>query len=119
MKNDHSKPNGKTKEKSEKSGIGAKGGSTKMFGQQGVAPSKPGQVSTSSGSPNNKFGVGRGAGKGHMAKEGAADPALPGTSSPNNSKAENKWGVSGGKSKMFGKQTASQAQAGTSSVHNG
>ena len=34
----NSKPSSKTKEKSEKTGMGAKGGTTKMFGKSGSAP---------------------------------------------------------------------------------
>lgn len=116
MKNNHSAPKGK--EKSEKKNVGARGGSHSMAPQQGVAPSKPGQVSVSSASPNNKWGIGNGAGKGHMAGKGSADPAPAGTSSPSSGNNQ-KWGVSGGKGKMFGKQTASVAQSGTSSVSNG
>ena len=63
MKNNHSMPNGKTKEKSEKTGIGAKGGSTKMFGQQGADPAVAGTSSPNSGAPNNKWGIPTGAGK--------------------------------------------------------
>lgn len=110
MKNNHSMPNGKTKEKSEKSGIGAKGGGNKMAKQQGVAPSKPGQVSTSSSSSGNSFGVGKNAGKGRMAKQQGADPAKPGTSSPSTG-GPTKWGVSGGGTKMAGKTGSQVAKA--------
>ena len=119
MKNNHSMPNGKTKEKSEKTGIGAKGGSTKMFGQQGADSAKSGTSSPNSGAPNNKWGIPTGAGKGHMAKQQGADPAVAGTSSPNSGAPNNKWGVSGGKGKMFGKQTASNQRPGSSSGING
>lgn len=107
------------KEKSEKGNSFAQGGKTKMFGPQSADPALPGTSSVNAGSANNKFGIAPGTGKGHMAKPQGALPSLVGTSSPNAGSPDNKFGVKGGTTKMFGKQTATVAQPGTSSVRNG
>lgn len=66
-----------TKTKSSSSGGGKfpKGGSTKMFGQQGANPAKSGVTSTSTGGKGAKFPAG---GKGKMFGKGSARPAASG-----------------------------------------
>lgn len=110
MKTNNSAPKGK--EKSEKTGFGAKGGTTKMAGQQGVAPSKPGQVSVSSGSPNNKFGIPNGVGKsGVMGKQRGAAPSRPGTVSSGGHGGDNSFSVKGGSGHMAGFSGSTPARA--------
>lgn len=117
MKTSSSAPKGK--EMSEKKGIGAKGGKTKMFGPQDASSAQPSGAASHNGrhSPNNKWGVKAGP-SGKMAGPQGAKPASPGGVTVSSSGPQ-KWGVSGGKGRMFGKQTASQAQSGTSSPKNG
>jgi hypothetical protein len=108
------------KEKKESDNTFAKGGSTKMFGQQDASPAMPGTSSPANGkgSPNNKFGIPTGTGKGKMVGKQAADPQAPGVSGHAAGTSQN-WGVKGGTTKMFGKQTANTALPGTSSPRNG
>lgn len=108
MKSNHSAPKGK--EKSEKKGIGAKGGGSRMAGPQGVAPSKPGQVSVSSGSPNNKFSIGKAGKSGVMGKQRGAAPVESGKVSSGGRGGDNSFKVSGGGSKMAGFSPASNAK---------
>lgn len=53
----------------------SKGGSTKMFGQQGANPARGGEVSLSSSGKGAKFPAG---GKGKMFGKGSARPATAG-----------------------------------------
>jgi hypothetical protein len=62
----------KVKSSSNGGGFFPKGGSTKMATQQGVHPSRAGQVSTSSAGKGAKFAEG---GKGKMCGKGSAAPA--------------------------------------------
>ncbi|MCA6318121.1 hypothetical protein [Phenylobacterium sp.] len=102
----------KSKQKTESSKEFAKGGGAKMAPQQGVKPSKPGQVSTSSaGKSGMNFAKGA---SGRMAPQQTAAPSKPGQVTTS-SGGKGKWGVSGGKTKMFGKQGATPALPGTSS----
>lgn len=101
VKTNNSAPKGK--EKTEKMNIGAKGGTNKMAAQQGVAPSKPGQVSVSSGSPNNKWGIPNNVGKsGVMGKQRGAAPAVSGQVSSGGRGGDNSFKVSGGNGHMAG-----------------
>ena len=68
-----------TKEKSSKSAAFAKGGSGKMFGQQGAKPAKPGHVQTSQAGKGDKFAKG---GKGKMFGFSPSVPKKSGTTSP-------------------------------------
>ncbi len=66
---------GKVKSSSDGGGKFPKGGSTKMFPQQGSHPAPAGQVSTSKAGKGDKFMSG---GKGKMFPKGSARPALAG-----------------------------------------
>jgi hypothetical protein len=111
------------KEKSEKGNVFAKGGTTKMFGEQDASPANPGTSSPNNGNvkANNKFGIGYSVGKTSMFGEQDASPAMPGESSPANGRKapDNNWGVKGGTTKMFGPQTADTALPGSSAPRNG
>lgn len=111
------------KEKSDKPGDFAKGGSTKMFGPQDASPQPAGVSTPANGrkSPDNKFSIASMSGKtGVMGKQRNAAPAIAGQQSPGGrAGGDTKFGVSGGSGKMFGQQTASAAQPGTSSARNG
>lgn len=101
----------KNREVSQKNNTFAKGGTTKMAGQQGVAPSKPGQVSVSTGSPNNKFGLPKNVGKtGVMGKQRGAAPAIAGQVSSGGRAGDNTFKVSGGKGRMAGFSPAANAK---------
>lgn len=70
----------KSKEVSEKNVAFAKGGKTKMFGQQGANPQKPGESGhAAADGVGSKFASG---GKGHMFGFRPSTPAKAGQSSP-------------------------------------
>jgi hypothetical protein len=106
------------KEKKESKNVFAKGGTTKMFGQQDASPATAGTSSPNNGNgkANNTFkAVG---GKGHMAGKQAADSQAAGVSGHAAGTSQS-WGVKGGTTKMFEKQTANNATPGTSSPTRG
>lgn len=109
MKTSNSAPKGK--EMAEKSGSFAKGGTTKMFGQQGADAAKPGTSSVNPASANNKFGLPSNVGKtGVMGKQGGATPAIAGQSSVGGKAGDNSFKVSGGAGKMFGNTGSTPAK---------
>ena len=101
------------KEKSDKSASFAKGGSTKMFGQQDASPSMAGTSSPANGrkGADNKYSVSGGNGKmagqqgAHPAKSGGVAVSQPGAG---------KGGIDAGRGKMFGPQQAGPAKSGQS-----
>jgi len=109
MKNSNSAPKGK--EKTDKSGSFAKGGTTKMFSKMGAAPDTAGTASATT-APKFDKNPAKG-GTGRMFGEQSSDPSLPGTSSPNNGRhaPSNKFGANGGKGKMFGNTGSTPARA--------
>lgn len=114
VKTNNSVPNGRTKEKSEKTNIGARGGSTKMFGPQDASPSNSGTSSPANSRipPDNKFGIKNNAGKtGVMGKQRGAAPAVSGQVSPGGRAGDNSFKVSGGKGHMAGFSPAANAKA--------
>lgn len=96
MKTTSSAPKGK--EKSDKAGAFAKGGSGKMFGKMGVQPSQPG-VSAPMRAPSANNAAPKG-GSGHMAKQSGAAPAVAGQVSTGGRSGDNTFKVSGGKGHM-------------------
>ena len=107
MKNNHSAPKGK--EKSEKTGIGAKGGTTKMFGKSGVAPREPGVSAPTRQQPFGK-GMLKGGRTGVMGKQRGAAPAVSGQVSSGGRGGDNTFKVSGGKGHMAGFTGAQNAR---------
>lgn len=107
MKNSHSAPKGK--EKSEKMGGGAKGGSTKMFGKMGVMPSEAG-VSAPARAPGSNNSMTKGGRSGVMGKQRGAAPAVSGQVSPGGRGGDNTFKVSGGKGRMAGFTGAQNAR---------
>lgn len=99
MKTSSSAPKGK--EKTEKSGSFAKGGSNKMFGQMGVQPSQPG-VSAPMNAPAATNNPPKGGRTGVMGKQRGAAPAVAGQVSPGGRGGDNSFKVSGGKGHMAG-----------------
>ena len=107
VKTSNSAPKGK--EKSEKMGMGAKGGTTKMSGQNYVGPQTPFQ-STSGGQKSNP--PVKGGRTGLQGKQRGASPARPGlASSGGHDKFDNTFKVSGGSGRMAGFSPASPAKA--------
>jgi len=114
VKTNNSVPNGRTKEKAEKTNVGAKGGSTKMFGPQDASPAVAGETAAHNGrkSPNNKWGVPNNVGKtGVMGKQRGAAAAVAGKVSSGGSGGDNSFKVSGGKGHMAGFSPAANAKA--------
>ena len=109
VKTNNSKPSSKTKEKSEKTGIGAKGGSTKMFGKSGAAPQEAGVSNRSSLAPANNSAI-KGGRSGVMGKQRGAAPARPGEVSSGGHGGDNSFKVSGGKGHMAGFTPAANAK---------
>jgi hypothetical protein len=109
MKNSNSAPKGK--EKTDKSGSFAKGGTTKMFPKMGVQPDSAGMAGQPTAPKFDKNAAKGGSGK--MFGEQSADPSLPGTSSPSNGRRSpnNKFGANGGNGKMFGNTGSTPARA--------
>ena len=106
MKNNHSVPNGKTKEKTERMNIGAKGGTTKMFGKSGSATQEPGVSNRSKLAPFSKDDA-KGGRTGVMRKQRGAAPATSGQVSSGGRGGDNTFKVSGGSGHMAG-NTGSQ-----------
>lgn len=86
----------KSKEKSEKMGIGAKGGSNKMSGQNYAGP-QPAGVSASMGQKTNGSIKG---GSARSSKQGGAAPAQPGVVSTGGRAGDNSFTVKGGGNRM-------------------
>lgn len=99
MKNNHSAPKGK--EKSEKMGGGAKGGTTKMFGKSGAAPQVSGVSNRPSLAPASNSPA-KGGRTGVMGKQRGAAPAVSGGVSVGGRGGDNSFKVSGGKGHMAG-----------------
>lgn len=99
MKNSNSAPKGK--EKSEKMNVGAKGGTTKMFGKMGVMPSEAG-VSAPVRAPGANNAMIKGGRTGVMGKQGGAAPAMAGGVSCGGRAGDNTFKASGGKARMAG-----------------
>jgi hypothetical protein len=83
----------KTKEKSEKAGAFAKGGSAKMAGKSGAAPVVAGQVSLG-GRPDAAKAAKGGSGK--MAGQSGAAPVVAGQVSLGGRSGDNKFAAKGG-----------------------
>lgn len=99
----------KSKEKSVKSGMGAKGGTTKMFGKMGVMPSEAG-VSAPMRAPGSNNSMIKGGRTGVMGKQGGAAPAMPGCCSGGGRAGDNTFKASGGKAHMAGFTGAQNAR---------
>lgn len=107
MKNNHSAPKGK--EKSEKMNIGAKGGSTKMFGKSGAAPQQPGLSNRATLAPFGKEAP-RGGRTGVMGKQRGAAPAVAGQVSSGGRGGDNSFKAKGGSGHMAGFTGAQNAR---------
>ena len=108
MKTNNSAPKGK--EKTEKMGGGAKGGTTKMFGKMGVMPSESG-VSVPVRAPGFNKNAPKGGRTGVMGKQRGAAPAVPGQVSSGGRGGDNSFKASGGKGHMAGFTGAMNAKA--------
>lgn len=106
MKNNHSVPNGKTKEKTERMNMGAKGGTTKMFGKSGVAPREAGVSAPTRSQPFGKEPP-KGGRTGVMGKQRGAAASVSGQVSSGGRGGDNTFKVSGGNGHMAG-NTGSQ-----------
>jgi len=95
MKTTSSAPKGK--EKTEKMGIGAKGGSGKMSGQNYAGPQQPGQSASMGQKTNGSVKGGR---TGVMGKQHGAAPAVSGQVSSGGRGGDNTFKVVGGKAHM-------------------
>ncbi len=91
----------KGKEKTEKTNMGAKGGTTKMFGKMGVQPSMPG-VSAPARAPSAANNAPKGGSTGVMGKQRGAAPAVSGQVSSGGRAGDNTFKVSGGTGHMAG-----------------
>ena len=100
----------KSKEKSERTNIGAKGGSTKMFGKSGAAPQEPGVSNRTSLAPASNAAI-KGGRTGVMGKQRGAAPAAPGQFSSGGRGGDNSFKASGGKGHMAGFSPAANAKA--------
>lgn len=109
VKTNNSMPSSKTKEKSEKTGMGAKGGTTKMFGKSGAAPQEAGVSNRSSLAPANNSAI-KGGRSGVMGKQRGAAPSKPGEVSTGGYGGDNSFKVSGGKGHMAGFTPAANAK---------
>lgn len=98
MKTSSSAPKGK--EKTDKAGSFAKGGSNKMVSQSGAAPVIAGQVSTGGRSSGNN--APKGGRTGVMGKQGGAAPAVAGQVSSGGRSGNNDFSVKGGSGHMAG-----------------
>lgn len=99
MKTSSSAPKGK--EKTDKAGSFAKGGSNKMFGQMGVQPSQAG-VSAPANAPSTGNNAPKGGRTGVMGKQGGAAPAVAGQVSSGGRAGNNDFSVKGGSGHMAG-----------------
>jgi hypothetical protein len=107
MKTSSSAPKGK--EKSEKAGSFAKGGSTKMFGKSGSAPDVPGSAAMPSLPRFDKAPL-KGGKTGVMGKQRGAAPSVPGQVSSGGRGGDNSFKVSGGRGRMAGFSPSSPAK---------
>ena len=105
----NSKPSSKTKEKSEKTGMGAKGGTTKMFGKSGAAPQESGVSNRSSLAPASNSAI-NGGRSGVMGKQRNAAPSQPGKVTSTCGGGDNTFKVSGGNGHMAGFTPAANAK---------
>ena len=96
MKTNSSAPKGK--EKSEKTGIGAKGGSGKMFGKMGVNTMEAG-VAAPTRAPSANNAAPKGGRTGVMGKQGGVMPSAAGVASTYG-KGNNTFKAEGGKAHM-------------------
>lgn len=108
MKNDHSAPKGK--EKTDKAGAFAKGGTTKMRPQMGVQP-MPSGVAAQPSPPSTGNNPLKGGGSGVMGKQGGAAASESGKASMGGRPGDNNFKVSGGKTHMFGNTGSQPAKA--------
>ena len=97
MKTNSSAPKGK--EKSEKTNVGAKGGSNKMMPKMGVQPMAPG-ISAPMRPPAASNNAPKGGRTGVMGKQHGAAPAVAGQVSTGGRGGDNTFKVSGGKAHM-------------------
>lgn len=95
------------KEKKESNNQFAKGGSTKMFSEQGANPAVAGSTAVGGGAPDNKFDVK--AGNGKMVGKQAADPQAPGVTG-HDAGSNQKWGLPPSKGHMAGWTGAQNAK---------
>ena len=107
MKNNHSAPKGK--EKSEKMNVGAKGGTSKMFGKMGVDTMEAG-VAAPTRAPGFNKNAPKGGKTGVMGKQHGAAPAVSGQVSSGGRGGDNTFKVSGGKGHMAGFTGAQNAR---------
>ena len=107
MKTNNSAPKGK--EKSEKMGGGAKGGTTKMFPKSGVAVREAG-VSAPTRSQSFDKVAPKGGRTGVMGKQRGAAPAVSGQVSSGGRGGDNSFKVSGGSGHMAGFTGAQNAR---------
>lgn len=89
----------KGKEKSEKMNVGAKGGTTKMFGKMGADPMEAG-VAAPTRAPGMDKAAPKGGKTGVMGKQRGAAPAVPGQVSSGGRGGDNTFKASGGKGHM-------------------
>jgi hypothetical protein len=106
MKTNNSAPKGK--EKTEKMGGGAKGGTTKMFPKTGVATREAGVGAPTRPQPFGKEAP-KGGRTGVMGKQRGAAPVVPGQVSCGGRGGDNSFKVSGGKGHMAGFSGAQNA----------
>jgi hypothetical protein len=100
-----------SKEKSKKMGMGAKGGTTKMFGKSGAAPMEAGVSMRTKSAPSGKEAP-KGGRTGVMGKQRGAAPVIPGQVSSGGRAGDNSFKASGGKgNKMAGFTPSSPAKA--------
>lgn len=97
-----------TKQTKTASLAGAKGGSSKMAGQSGAAPSVPGTIALGGRSSGNDFKA-KGGASGRMAGKSGAAPVQAGGVSVGG-RADATFGARGGKTKMAGYTGAQNAK---------
>lgn len=108
MKTSSSAPKGK--EKTDKAGSFAKGGSTKMFGKSGAAPDSPGMAGQPTLPKFDKAPAKGGTG-GVMGKQRGAAPAVSGQVSSGGRSGDNSFKASGGSGHMAGNTGSTPAKA--------
>lgn len=99
----------KTKEKSEKAGVFAKGGSTKMFGKSGAALTESG-VASDTRLPKFDKAPAKGGKSSVMGKQRDAAPVMPGQVSTGGRGGNNSFSVKGGSAHMAGFTGATPAK---------
>lgn len=107
MKTNNSAPKGK--EKKEKMGGGAKGGSAKMFGKMGAMPMEAGVAAPTRAPGANNAAI-KGGRTGVMGKQRGAAPAESGKFSSGGRGGDNTFKMSGGKGRMAGFTGAQNAR---------